>query len=102
MTSKECELQLNQLIIDWDEDKATRLNATDIEAIKHLMVENQIQQDNIIKRNLAINDFIKIITKVEKYLKDNGIDIEMMESCNIYDVNGIELMKILRGKDETN
>lgn len=41
MNAKECELQLNQLIIDWDEDKATKLNATDIEAIKQLQQENQ-------------------------------------------------------------
>ena len=49
MTSKECELQLNQLIIDWDEDRETMLNATDIEAIKHLMLENQMQQDAIVE-----------------------------------------------------
>ena len=49
MNSKECELQLNQLIIDWDEDRATRLNANDIEAIKHLMLENQMQHKEISK-----------------------------------------------------
>lgn len=49
MTSKECEEQLNQLIIDWDEDRETMLNATDIEAIKHLMLENEMQHKEISK-----------------------------------------------------
>lgn len=40
------------------------------------------------------------IDKAIEYLEDSGIDNLMMKYCNIYDVNGIELMKILRGKDE--
>ena len=47
MTSKECETQLNELLEAWDLDEAT-LNQTDIEAIKHLLLENQMQQDVII------------------------------------------------------
>lgn len=49
MTNKECEMQLKQLIIDWDEDTAIRINATDIEAIRHLLLENQTQYDETIK-----------------------------------------------------
>lgn len=56
MSSKECELQLNQLIIDWDEDRATRINATDIDAMKHLMLENQVQQDTIKTQKFVIDN----------------------------------------------
>ena len=48
MTSKECEFHLKSLIVAWDLGEAY-LNATDIEAIKHLMLENQMQQDAIIE-----------------------------------------------------
>ena len=56
MNSRECELQLNQLIIDWDEDRATRINATDIDAMKHLMLENQVHQDTIKTQKLVIDN----------------------------------------------
>lgn len=46
MTSKECEIQLKELIEAWDLDEAS-LNQTDIEAIKHLMLENQMQHKEI-------------------------------------------------------
>ena len=40
MNSKECEEQLKRLIYDWEtEGLLTKINATDIEAIKHLMLE---------------------------------------------------------------
>lgn len=54
MSIEECELQLNQLIIDWDEDKVTRLNATDIEAIKQLQQENQQLKIQISAREEAL------------------------------------------------
>ena len=51
MNSKECEEQLKRLIYDWEtEGILIKINATDIEAIKHLMLENQIQQDTIKKQ----------------------------------------------------
>lgn len=55
MTSKECEEQLESLVEAWQLDEAD-LNQTDIEAIKHLLLENQIQQDKItqLKKELAV------------------------------------------------
>ena len=77
MTSKECELQLNQLIIDWDEDRATRLNATDIEAIKHLMLENQMQHNTIV----ALKQEKQLLNRKVDYLEDKNIPFvkELME-----------------------
>ena len=56
MSSKECETQLNELLEAWDLDEAT-LNQTDIEAIKHLLLENQMQQDEIVKLRNRINTY---------------------------------------------
>ena len=56
MTSKECETQLNELLEAWDLDEAT-LNQTDINAIKHLLLENQMQQDEIVKLRNRINTY---------------------------------------------
>ena len=55
MTSKECETQLKELIEAWDLNEAL-LNQTDINAIKHLLLENQMQQDEItqLKKELAV------------------------------------------------
>ena len=48
MNSKEVEEQLKRLIYDWEtEGLLTKINATDIEAIKHLMLENQMQHKEI-------------------------------------------------------
>lgn len=50
MNSKECEEQLKRLIYDWEtEGLLTKINATDIEAIKHLMLENEMQHKEINK-----------------------------------------------------
>ena len=46
MTSKECEQQLKELIEAWDLNEAL-LNQTDINAIKHLLLENQMQHKQI-------------------------------------------------------
>ena len=37
----------------------------------------------------------QVIDKIKEYIKDNGIDKEMVECCNIYDINGIDIYKIL-------
>ena len=46
MSSKECEAQLKELIEAWDLNEAL-LNQTDINAIKHLLLENQMQHKQI-------------------------------------------------------
>lgn len=66
MSSKECETQLKELIEAWDLDEAT-LNATDIEAIKHLLLENKMQHDEIIKLQNIYNELKKyIITELDE------------------------------------
>ena len=62
MNSKECEEQLKSLVEAWDLDEAC-LNQTDIEAMKHLMLENQIQQDTIKTQKLVIGNLSERITK---------------------------------------
>ena len=39
------------------------------------------------------------INKTIEYLENCGIDKEILKVCNMYDVNGIEVMKILKGDD---
>ena len=71
MTSKECEEQLKSLIEAWDLDEAC-LNQTDIEAIKHLMLENQMQQD-------AIAETRKQLVEQEFWLK--ACILELMKTA---------------------
>ena len=67
MSSKECETQLNELLEVWDLDEAT-LNQTDIEAIKHLLLENQMQQD--------------VIISYKTTNLDQAVDIQQLEQEN--------------------
>lgn len=62
MNSKECEEQLESLVEAWQLDEAD-LNQTDIEAIKHLMLENQMQHNEI-------NKLKHILDELEKYLEE--------------------------------
>ena len=79
MNSKECEEQLKRLIYDWEtEGLLTKINATDIEAIKHLMLENQIQQDTIKTQKLVIDNLSERITKAIEYLETATIDPQSM------------------------
>ena len=56
MSSKECEEQLKSLIYDWEtEGILTKIYATDIEAIKHLMLENKKYKEVIDKIIKEIN-----------------------------------------------
>lgn len=72
MNSKECEEQLKSLIEHFD-NGGLDFNATDIEAIKHLMLENQIQQDTIKKQKLVIDNLSERITKAIKYVEEHRI-----------------------------
>lgn len=92
MNNKECEEQLKESIEAWDINEAL-LNQTDINAIKHLMLENQIQQDTIKTQKLVINNLSERITKA----------VEIIESYNLgkYDYSVppggiIELLEILK------
>lgn len=67
MSSKECETQLNELLEAWDLDEAT-LSQTDIEAIKHLLLENQMQQD--------------VIISYKTTNLDQAVDIQQLEQEN--------------------
>ena len=72
MNSKECEEQLKELIYDWEtEGLLTKIYAIDIEAIKHLMLENQMQQDTIKTQNIVITNLSERINKAIEYMKYN-------------------------------
>ena len=75
MSSRECEEQLKSLIEAWDLDEAC-LNQTDIEAIKHLMLENQMQQDTIKTQKLVIGNLSDRITKALGLIYENLFDKE--------------------------
>lgn len=67
MTSKECEEQLESLVEAWRLNEAD-LNQTDIEAIKHLLLENQMQQD--------------VIISYKTTNLDQAVDIQQLEQEN--------------------
>ena len=72
MSSKKCEEQLKELIYDWEtEGLLTKIYATDIEAIKHLMLENQMQQDTIKTQNIVITNLNERIDKAIEYVKEH-------------------------------
>ena len=83
MSSKECEEQLNSLIEAWQLDEAD-LNATDIYAIKHLLLKNQMQQEEIKKlkeRIIGKNSSIKALKMALKERtdeRDNHYDKERL------------------------
>lgn len=99
MNSKECEEQLKRLIYDWEtEGLLTKINATDINAIKHLMLENQVQQDTIKTQKLVIDNLSERINNSIERLEaliifwkkynptDNTMQVEQFEGV-------IELLK---------
>ena len=77
MTSKECEEQLNSLIEHFN-NGGLDFNATDIEAIKHLMLENQTQHNKInelykmLKLDKEKIDYlVNVVEEFENWLIDN-------------------------------
>ena len=99
MSSKECEEQLKRLIYDWEtEGLLTKINATDIEAIKHLMLENQILQGHrtLLKEEIKAYqtlyfDKVMIINEAIEYIENRakkaGVKLMPRE---------IELLEILK------
>ena len=93
MPSRECEEQLKRLIYDWEtEGLLTKINATDIEAIKHLMLENEIQQDTIKTQKLVIGNLSDRVTKVIEYLEN---DLQSF----LYSVEYKTLLDLLKGEN---
>lgn len=75
MSSKECEEQLESLVEAWQLNEAD-LNQTDIDAMKHLLLENQMQQDKIIELKIQVssreevaNKYKEVIEEVREWLK---------------------------------
>ena len=76
MTSKECETQLKELIEAWDLNEA-ELNQTDINAIKHLLLENQ-QLFDVIKEKEY--DCVMTLGAIKEYC------IDLLKKCSDKDV----------------
>lgn len=38
-----------------------------------------------------------MIDRINKEIEDNGIDEDTVKNCNIYDINGITIYKIIKG-----
>ena len=74
MTSKECEEQLNSLVEAWQLNEAD-LNQTDIEAIKHLMLENQMQHNVIAKLNEKWEALKEKINGGYRVYRNRGYDL---------------------------
>lgn len=48
------------------------------------------------EKDKEINRLNNIINKLEKYLIECGVDDEIMECCDLYDINGIDLRNKLK------
>lgn len=62
--------------------------------IKELKEDKSKMFETAVKRN---NQLLDRIDKAIEYL---GIDEDILKTCEIYDVNGIEVYKILQGVDK--
>lgn len=93
MNSKECEVQLKELIEAWDLDEAL-LNQTDINAIKHLMLENQMQQDKITELRIQVSSREEVTNELQQRI-DKAIEI--LKLCNSQCAK--ETIEILKGSD---
>jgi len=63
---------------------------------------NDLEQENIYGKQKNTADRLYIIDlqdRIDKAIEYIGINEEDLKLYDIYDVNGIELLKILRGKD---
>ena len=95
MSSRECEIQLNELIEAWELNEAL-LNQTDIEAIKHLLLENQIQQDVMVKYKLKTEKLEDANNEAREYV-NNHIHQETFTGY----MDSYELKKLLQILDKT-
>ncbi len=62
---------------------------------KHFFDENRLLE----RHNLQL---INIINLIEQRLIDNGVDDEILNCCDMYDVNGVELRKYIKKLKEDN
>ena len=69
MSSKECEEQLESLVEAWQLNEAD-LNQTDIDAMKHLLLENQMQQDKIIELKIQVSAREEVANKYKKVIEE--------------------------------
>ena len=100
MTSKECEEQLKRLIYDWEtEGLLTKINATDIEAIKHLMIENKIQHKEI-SRLKQPTIFIDTQDMEERYAEGLYMDYLKEENKKLKDRDLIIAAELTKLQDE--
>lgn len=111
MSSKECEEQLKELIYDWEtEGLLTKIYATDIEAIKHLLQENKQLKEHIEKyehycKTTGIEELMKenqkykeVIDKVIEYMKNNATSNYFDKEKNMFRREE-DLLEILKGKN---
>ena len=110
MNSKECEEQLKSLVEAWDLDEAD-LNQTDIEAIKHLMLENKMQQDKITElrtqisaRETVVDELQQRIDKAIEYIKEYTELVPFNEDgegggLSLCDYDVANVLEILKGSD---
>lgn len=97
MNSKECEEQLNELRKYWYANTNEKINQTDINAIEHLMLENQVQQETIKTQKLVIDNLSERITKTIEYINREDICIDVRDN-NLNYISTNELLEILKGE----
>ena len=69
------------------------------DCITNLQKENEhLDEVNCQLRKKINNDIYK--SRNEKAIEHLGIDEDILKTCEIYDVNGIEVYKILQGSDK--
>lgn len=87
----------NKTIGYYQSDIKTSRNEDSVYAIKYASQQaliDRLQQENQqLKEQLKQRD--EVIDEISEFIEENGIDEKMASACNIYDVNGIEIYKIL-------
>lgn len=75
-----------------------------IEELQHVYKQlANIKEDyrKSIETNSMIMKVLKehedIIDRINKEIEDNGIDEDIVKNCNMYDINGITIYKIIKG-----
>ena len=90
--------QIDMELYDEFNDKFCKINEYlgEIYSYKDLEDLENYKKDTEIK--LLRQAVQKLQAKIDKAIEYIGIDEELEKCCNIYDVNGIDLLRILKGE----
>ena len=72
-----------------------------VDYITDLQEENkELEEDKSKMFETAVKRNNQLLDRIDKAIEYLGIDEDILKTCEIYDVNGIEVYKILQGSDK--